>query len=186
MNNPAIKLKWPCVLFYFGPEASKVMHHFDSTFFPLALPPKPDSYYQPLLVKEFLEAPEAFNEYTAVQVAGVVSGIHLDIIVDSGSCYSIMDEEFYKKLRKKPALLPWEFGSVSGIENGQLFPIGYCNIEVKIGNRTSHHPIAIMKDFISTVLLGVDFMYCSRLCMNFDKLAISFPKLSGSVGFYPC
>ena len=96
---------------------------------------------------------------TGWYVPGKLQGVPTDFLIDSGSTYTIIDEELYEGLPEnvKTPLEPLEM--VLRSANGEILKVlGQTNMQLEIGNQTFQYPVKVVALGDNSAILGLDFM----------------------------
>ena len=104
---------------------------------------------------------------------GKIAGVSTEIMLDSGSSVSLLRQELVSRLkgitRQQP---PQKLKLVTA--SGEALPIvDYVEATVVLGNAEMKHHFVVVKDLITPVIVGVDFLQDKGLILDFTTTPVT-------------
>ena len=92
-------------------------------------------------------------------VPGVVEGVEVEMLVDSGSDVTLVDSRFYHSIPAytKPRLVP-STCSLNTASGSAMSPEGEAKFQIKLDNQTWCYPVIVSKLGSTKVIIGNDFL----------------------------
>lgn len=117
---------------------------------------------------------ETDQELLVSYVKGVIEGVEVRMLVDSGSSVSLMSADFRMSiptLRNRP--LRKDYVSAHAVNGQMLDTLGTITVTFQLGTESWQHVFHVLRETTQTVLLGWDF-----LLKNHALLDLGHAKLS--------
>ena len=92
-------------------------------------------------------------------VPGVVKGVEVEMLVDSGSDVTLVDSRFYHSIPAfaRPRLVP-STCALNTASGSAMSPEGEAKFHIKLGNQTWCYPVIVSRLGLTKVIIGNDFL----------------------------
>lgn len=119
----------------------------------------------------------AVNAKQSLFVSGILGGLEIDILVDTGAAVSLVSERVYRKINMK---LTEGHDNIVGACGEPMFVLGQANCALKLGRQTIGHNFYIVRDLNYECLLGVDFLrkYKCDILLSKGTMTVNGEKVS--------
>ena len=101
---------------------------------------------------------ETVSPESAVFTEGQVGGVHLNMLVDTGSAVTLVHKRVWEKLAPRYGPLETQGTQVVSANGSPLKIVGMVDIEIAVAGICAIHPVLIAEDITHDCLLGVDFL----------------------------
>lgn len=105
------------------------------------------------------------NSKNAVFVDGSICNIPVQMLMDTGSCVTLLNSKFAQSLAL--VITPSRM-KLSAVNNSPVPVVGESSVPLSIGNLTVTHPV-IVADIEPDMLIGIDFLRLNGCTLDFDS-----------------
>ena len=110
-------------------------------------------------------------------VSGSLDNKPITILIDTGSCISLLDEQLYYSLSLVPSLQPMLF-SISGADDKPLIALGKTSLSIAIDDNTFQVQLVVTRNILFPVVLGTGFLQTHSETISFptNQLYLTNPS----------
>lgn len=113
---------------------------------------------------------DAGQELLVSYVKGVIEGMEVQMLVDSGSSVSLMSADFRMSiptLRNRP--LRKDYVSAHAVNGQMLDTLGTITVTFQLGTESWQHVFHVLRETTQTVLLGWDFLLKNHALLDLSN-----------------
>ena len=127
------------------------------------------------------EEEEQYWETISAQVKSNIQGTDVIAIMDSGACNTTISMNLWLKIqqRRRMKLRRWRWGGIKVANDGTVFPIGWTNMNIKVGPSEINIPVSVQKNLPVDALLGTDWLRETKSIVDWEDEELKFKGLPG-------
>ena len=115
------------------------------------------------------------NDFSSLSCTGSIGGVDSQILVDTGSVYTLINYDFFKRIEKnqKHSIELGNFEQPLISANGERIEIeGWFEPIIVLGHIISKHKMLVAHDLSHDCLLGMDFLLKNKVTLDLDNLTL--------------
>ena len=129
-------------------------------------------------VKKRLPYSDASLHSSDLTTSGVIAGEAVQLLVDTGACLSVIDEQFLQKIYGpfSPKMTDGFLPSIKTV-NGERVPVlGKITVPIELNGREFVCDFHVMQNLAYDAILGRDFLQQNRALIDLDNNNITFKR----------
>ena len=136
--------------------------------------------------QETMVSPPVQNDNSAIsaicagsyRVEGVVSGVNVTFLVDSGAAATLMRKDVWERVNSSnvKALSPWSERTLVGVEGTPLQVLGQTEIDLTLSGRSFHAEILVVNSLTTEAILGLNFLEENSASIDLGSKRLVFKR----------